>query len=186
MINREQFMFKLNVDDEINLCLMHESFAPRYVELAKENFEYLSKWLAWPAVCRTEDEFKRFIQRSLHQYADQKSMNCAIEYRGNIVGTAGFNSIDFELRKVEIGYWMAENAQGNGVMTRVCRYLIDYAFCHLAMEKVEISAATNNRASRAVCERLGMKLEGIITNEERVNNRILDHAVYGLHRPETD
>ena len=42
--------------------------------------------------------------------------------------------------------------------------------------------ATENLASRAICERLGMKLEGIISNAENLNGRIVDHAIYGLHR----
>ena len=49
------------------------------------------------------------------------------------------------------------------------------------MEKVQIAAADGNAKSRAVCERLGMKLEGIITNRERIGDRILNHAIYGIH-----
>jgi ribosomal-protein-serine acetyltransferase len=103
---------------------VHPSFAPRYVELAQENHEYLSQWLSWPYFCKTEAEFNAFIQHSLH----------------------------------------------------------NYAFSHLNMNKVEISAAVDNAASRAVCERLGMGLEGVITNAEKVGDRIFTHAIYGLHK----
>jgi ribosomal-protein-serine acetyltransferase len=50
------------------------------------------------------------------------------------------------------------------------------------MQKVQMSVAVENTRSRAVCERLGMVLEGIITNEEKIGERILDHAIYGLYR----
>lgn len=60
--------------------------------------------------------------------------------------------------------------------------LIDIAFNKLDMEKVEISAATGNQSSRKVCERLHFTLEGIITRDENLNGRIVDHAIYGLHR----
>jgi ribosomal-protein-serine acetyltransferase len=53
------------------------------------------------------------------------------------------------------------------------------------MQKVQILIATGNLKSRAVCERLGIKLEGIVTNEEKVVDRILDHAIYGIHREKT-
>ena len=56
------------------------------------------------------------------------------------------------------------------------------AFTDLDMDKVEISAAEKNVASRKVCERLGFKLEGVITQAENINGRIVDHAVYGLSR----
>ena len=154
-------MFKVVVDDEITLYLIHEAFVPKYVQLTKESSEYISLWMAWPLLCRTEDDFKQFVKSSLHKYADGKSMNCSIEYRGEIVGNCGFNIINHDLKLVEIGYWLGEQYQGNGIITRACRYIIDYAFTQLGMHKVQISAAEENMPSRAVCERLGMTLEGV-------------------------
>ncbi|POF57850.1 RimJ/RimL family protein N-acetyltransferase, partial [Vibrio vulnificus] len=43
-------------------------------------------------------------------------------------------------------------------------------------------AAKENTASRAVAERLGMSLEGIISRNEKVQDRVLDHAVYALRK----
>jgi len=175
-------MFKVVVDNDITLHLVHQAFVPRYVQLVKESREYISQWMAWPLFCQTEDDFKKFVTGSLHKYADGQSMNCSIEYRGEIVGNCGFNSINHQLQVVEIGYWIGEKYQGNGIITRVCQYLIDYAFTELDMHKVQISAAEENLPSRSVCERLGMTLEGIITNKEKIGERILNHAIYGLHR----
>ena len=70
-------------------------------------------------------------------------------------------------------------------MTRVCRALIGVAFNELGMHKVQISAATGNRRSRALCERLGATLEGVITRAGVVNGVTLDHAVYRIHREST-
>ncbi len=175
-------MFKLKVDQEISLLLVHERFAARYAELARENYDYLAEWLAWPSFAKTEADFRKFALDSLHKYADGKGMNCAIEYRGEIIGNSGFNTIQSDLRTVEIGYWIGEKYQGNGIITRVCRFLIEYAFDELKMDKVQIASAVDNQPSRAVCERLNMNLEGIVTNRERVGDRILDHAIYGIHR----
>ena len=179
-------MFNVVVDDEIKLYLVHESFVSRYVELTTVSSEYISQWMAWPLFCKTEDDFRKFVTGSLHKYADGQSMNCAIEYKGEIVGNCGFNSINHNLKTVEIGYWLGEQYQGNGIITRVCQYLIDYAFKQLDMHKVQITAAEGNQSSRAVCERLGMTLEGIITNREKIGERILNHATYGLHRSKTE
>lgn len=178
-------MFQLTVDDEIKLLLIHEDFVPRYVKLVENNYEYLSQWLAWPRFCKTPDDFKKFVNSSLQKYADGESLTCAIEYHGEIVGNCGFNTINHALKKVEIGYWLGEEYQGNGIVTRVCRFLQNYAFTELKMEKVQISVAENNFPSRAVCDRLSMKLEGIITNSEKVGNNILSHAIYGIHVTET-
>ncbi|WP_019615363.1 GNAT family N-acetyltransferase [Psychromonas ossibalaenae] len=175
-------MFSSTVDNEIKLALIEKSFAPLYVELAKENYTALERWLAWPPHCKSEQDFVSFIQKSLHDYADNKSMVCAVWFNEKLVGNVSFNTINHDLKKVDIGYWLAESAQGKGIMTRVCKKLINIAFSELNMHKIEISAASGNLASRAVCERLGMTLEGIVTNSENLNGRIVDHAVYGLHR----
>ena len=178
-------MFKITVDDEIALYLENEAFSARYVELVNENSEYLAQWLEWPRFCKNQDNFKEFAKESLHNYADGKSMTCAIEYRGEIVGNCGLNAINHRLKMVEIGYWIGKQYQGNGIVTRVCHYLIDYAFTKLNMEKVQIATAEDNNRSKAICERLGMQLEGIITNREKVGDRVLSHAIYAIHRTET-
>lgn len=177
-------MFSWKVDEELELCLVEESFAPRYVELAKENYDNLAEWLHWPRVCSKEEDFKAFIKQSLHDYAEGKSLVCAMRYKGQIVGNIAFNTIDHNREMVEIGYWLAKPYQGNGIVTRCCRKLSEYAFNILGMSKVQICAAEGNAASRAVCERLEMTLEGIITNHERVGDKVLDHAVYGLYKDE--
>jgi ribosomal-protein-serine acetyltransferase len=174
-------MFKKVIDDEIYLYLVNESFTQRYAELVSENNEYLAEWLAWPYLCKKNEDFKKFFKHSLYDYADGKSMNCAIEYYGEIVGNASFNNIDHNLKVAEIGYWLGQKYQGNGIITRVCKFLMDYAFTGLKLEKIQISVAEHNTSSRAVCERLGLKLEGVITNKEIIAGKILNHAICGIH-----
>ena len=175
-------MFKTVIDDELSIALVEERFASHYAEISQSQNEYLGQWLAWPQHCETEQDFRLFVQRSLHDYAEGKSMTCAIVYQDNIVGNCSFNTIDHDMQKVTIGYWLSEPYQGRGIVTRVVQKLIDIAFNELDMEKVEISAAVENQSSRKVCELLQFNLEGIITRSENLNGRIVDHAIYSLHR----
>ncbi len=174
-------MFTLVVDNEIELRLVDVAGAQRCQELVDQNRECLLPWLPWVDSSKTVDDTLAFIKRSLHDYADGKSMNCWIYYKGQIAGCVGFVKIDHKVKKVEIGYWLASSFWGEGIITRSCRKLIGIAFNDFAMQKVEVHAATDNEKSRAVCKRLGMSQEGIITNSELVNGRILDHVIYGLH-----
>ncbi|RVU83773.1 GNAT family N-acetyltransferase [Leucothrix sargassi] len=174
-------MLSLTVDEDITLQLANASFAPRYAELVAECRDYLSPFLHWPRLCHTEDDFLMFIEGTLKKYENGESMVFGIVFRGEVVGNISFNTINHKLKKVDIGYWLAEKYQGHGIITRSCRFLIDYAFTELNLEKVQIGAAVDNTASRAVCERLGLMLEGVITNNEKVGERILDHAIYGIH-----
>lgn len=174
--------FTITVDDDIELALPHTDFAQSLFELRERDYDYLAQWLVWPPKISTPSDFNGFIRDALEHYAKGTGMTCIILYRGQVVGVSGFNQIDHELSRVLIGYWVGSQFQGKGIVTRVCRFLVDYAFSHLEVDKVQIEAATDNTASRAVCERLDMTLEGVIRNAERIGERILDHAVYALYR----
>ncbi len=173
-------MFRKAVDSDINLVFLQESLANDLYELVAHDREYLSKWLPWPPLTKSVDDTKSFIKRSIIDFAEGKSIVCAIEYQGRIVGVISYNAIYHSLKKVEIGYWISSHYQGHGIITRACRHMIEHAFNRMGMDKVEISAATGNSPSRNVCERLGMKLEGIIANAENLHGKIVNHAVYGI------
>ncbi|MBA5761385.1 GNAT family N-acetyltransferase [Vibrio sp. 404] len=175
-------LFTLHVDDEIELALLEESFAREYSELVYTQLDYLSQWLTWPPYCQSEQDFRLFIQRSLEDYAEGKSLTCAIIYQNKIVGNCSLNDINHDLKRVKIGYWLSQEHTGKGIMTRIVRKLIDLAFTKYQLEKVELSAAVDNWSSRAVAERSGMILEGVISNSEKVGEHILDHAIYAIHR----
>lgn len=175
-------MFTLDVDTDLKLALVSQKFAPHYLEIVSREREYLSQWLAWPPHANSEEFFLSFINRSLHDYADGKSLVCGMIYKDKLVGNISFNSINHQLKKVEMGYWLSAEYQGKGIVSRSVLKLIEVAFTDLDMEKVQISAATENQPSRKVCERLGFVLEGTITRAENVNGRVVDHAVYGLSR----
>ncbi|WP_133011601.1 GNAT family N-acetyltransferase [Marinomonas flavescens] len=177
-------MFTLDVEKDLKLALVHNSFASLYFDIVSRERDYLGEWLAWPPYAHDDGFFLNFISRSLHDYADGKSLVCAIFYNQTLVGNISFNSIDHDLKKVDIGYWISADYQGKGIVSKCVTKLIAMAFTDLDMEKVQISAAVDNQPSRRVCERLGFKLEGIITRAEKINRHVLDHAIYGLSRAE--
>jgi len=173
-------MFTLKVEDDLELTLVEPKFASNYLDIVSEQREYLGEWLAWPAHAKDEEFFLEFIKSSLHDYAEGKSLVCAMIYQSHVVGNISFNTINHELQKVEVGYWLHQDFRGKGIVSKSLSKLIDLAFTEFNMLKVQICAATENQPSRAVCERLGFKLEGILTRAENLNGRVVDHAVYGL------
>ncbi|MCK4708643.1 MAG: GNAT family N-acetyltransferase [Gammaproteobacteria bacterium] len=174
-------MFQQKIDDELQLVFLHPALAQELYDLVDINRDYLSKWLIFPPLIKSIDDIKTFIKKSVTEFADEKAMVCGIQKDGKLVGVIGFNKILKSLLKVEIGYWLSEEHQGKGIMFRACQSMIEYAFEQLGLEKIEIRAASENKASRSVCERLGLTLEGTITNCENLHGKIVDHAVYGIH-----
>jgi len=175
-------MFTVEVEEGLELALVEPKFASEYLAIVSNQRDYLAEWLAWPPYAKDEEFFLKFIKKSLHDYADGKSLVCAMIYQNEVAGNISFNTVNYDLQKVEIGYWLRRDLQGKGIVSKSLLKLIDYAFTELNMQKIQISAAIDNQASRSVCERSGFKLEGIITRAENLNGRVVDHAVYGLSR----
>ncbi|MCJ8324962.1 MAG: GNAT family N-acetyltransferase [Rhizobiales bacterium] len=174
--------FTQRIDDELELAFLQMSMAEEFKQLVDDNREYLSQWMPWTKDANTLADTEKFIKDSIAGFKDQKTINVVIVYNGKIVGITGYNSILPEVKKVAIGYWLAAECQGKGIMTRCVKYLIQNAFDNMGMEKVEIEAAVENKLSRAVIERVGGTLEGIIKNAENLHGKIVDHAVYGVYK----
>ncbi|MCM0623655.1 GNAT family N-acetyltransferase [Lysinibacillus sp. OL1_EC] len=64
----------------------------------------------------------------------------------HIIGSCGFNKIDYDNALTEIGYDLSKEYWGKGYATEAITALIDYAFKHLQMETIvaEVDAANIN------------------------------------------
>ncbi len=103
-----------------------------------------------------------------------------ILFEGKIVGVAGYNRINWSNKTAYIGYWLGEEFQRNGIMTKVVKSLTDYAFDELKLNKVEIRTAVGNKKSRSISERLNFINEGSIRQAEWLYDHYVDHVVYGI------
>ncbi|OIU71982.1 GNAT family N-acetyltransferase [Rossellomorea aquimaris] len=177
-------MFLYKVDEELALKLVDMNDAEEMFQLVDTGRNHLKEWLGWLDYTKKVEDSKNFIQGCMRSYADNKSMNTVILYKGKMVGTAGYNSIDWASRTAYIGYWLHKDYQGNGIMTRVARALTDYAFDYHRLNKVDIRAAAENKKSRRIPERLGFTEEGTIRQAEWLYDHYVDHVVYGMLKDE--
>jgi ribosomal-protein-serine acetyltransferase len=169
---------------EIRNGLILRTFRPDDAEelcrVVDANRQHLRAWMSW-VDANTEVEHSRlFIESTWKQYAEDKSLVCAVVLHDRIVGVAGYHALRGQNRAVSLGYWLAEEATGQGIMTDCCRFLTDYAFASLDLNRVEIGVAIANARSRAIPERLGFFQEGIIRDAEWLYDHYVDHAVYAM------
>jgi RimJ/RimL family protein N-acetyltransferase len=102
-----------------------------------------------------------------------------VEYKGELAGTAGFGAPNHD-NGIEIGYWVRQDLQGRGIITRTVSALIDMAIVQMGMHRVTIRAATSNLSSRAIPERLGFAHEGTMREASFVNDEYLDLEIYSI------
>jgi ribosomal-protein-serine acetyltransferase len=149
--------------------------------LTDTNRTYLRQWLPWVDSVQSVRDTARFISLTIEQALRHQGYNYGIWYKGKLAGTLGVHGINWANRRTTIGYWLGERFQGKGLMTdAVAAYIDHLIFGQWDLNRVEIAAATENRRSRAIPERLGFQLEGIIRSNELLRDHFVDHAVYGL------
>ncbi len=100
------------------------------------------------------------------------------------LGSIGIHDIDRAEGRCNIGYYLAREARGRGLMTRAVRMLSRWAFENLPVDRIEIPVMAGNGASRSVAERAGYTFEGILRSHTVIKERRHDMAMHSLLRGE--
>ena len=105
----------------------------------------------------------------------------AIVVNGKAVGSIGiFVKNDVYSKSAEVGYWLAEEYWGKGIMSNAVSQI-----CKLAFEKFDICRIfaepfSYNKGSRKVLENNGFVLEGTMRNGVYKGGKLLDYCMYAL------
>jgi ribosomal-protein-serine acetyltransferase len=108
----------------------------------------------------------------------------ALVLDGEIAGGIGFHRVDWVNRSTSIGYWLAADAQGRGLMTAAVTALLDYAFFEWDLHRVVIEVIVGNERSQAIPERLGFRQEAILREAKLVRGSHEDTRLYAMLAPE--
>ncbi|HST59845.1 MAG TPA: GNAT family protein [Longimicrobium sp.] len=166
--------------DELHVELLQPHHAEALFRAVDENRAHLRQWLPWVDATRSVDDSRAFIRGTQKQFGADEGFQTVLVVRGEVAGMIGHTGIRWARRATGLGYWLAEKHQGRGFMTLACRAYVDHSFRELGLNRVEIRAATGNARSRAIPERLGFPLEGVLRDAEWLYDHFVDHAVYGL------
>jgi ribosomal-protein-serine acetyltransferase len=173
-------MFRFALGDDAELRLLEERHAPALFDLVDANRAHLRRWLPWVDSDRAVQDVQYWIRVCTQQFASNQGYECGIWWQGELVGTIANHRIDWRNRATSLGYWLGEQYQGRGLMTRACAAMVGHAFETLDLRRVEIRAAAENRRSRAIPERLGFTEEGVLRDAEWLYDHYVDLVVYGL------
>jgi ribosomal-protein-serine acetyltransferase len=172
-------MGSLAIRDGAVLRPYREEDAAALTAVVAENREHLALWMPWAATYGHQDSLD-FIAKSRAQLEAGDGFEGAVVVGGEIVGGAGFHAIDRLNHSTSIGYWLAAEAQGSGLMTATVRALLDHAFGPWELHRVVIEAVIDNTRSRAIPERLGFTEEGVAREAKRIRGRYEDAAIYAM------
>ncbi|HQR70026.1 MAG TPA: GNAT family protein [Burkholderiaceae bacterium] len=145
--------------------------------------EELMQWMEWPRRHQRVEDSESYARRMHAEFIERKSMPMAIfdAASGAYLGGAGFHAPDWNVPKVEVGYFLVPPARGAGLATEVIRLQIHYAFEQMQVNRVWGSCDGGNDASAGVMRRAGLPEEGLLRAETRDHHgRVRDTRLFGL------
>ncbi|GIF71155.1 GNAT family N-acetyltransferase [Asanoa siamensis] len=104
----------------------------------------------------------------------------AVELDGRVIGEVRLKVASLRNRSGEIGWVFHPAHHGRGYATEAAHYLVGFGFGELGLHRVWAQVDRRNVASARVCERLGMRLEGVLRESLRLDGEWADQEVYGV------
>ncbi|CUI17349.1 Acetyltransferase (GNAT)-family protein [Candidatus Protochlamydia naegleriophila] len=172
--------FELAIDTVYSIKLPRIEWAGSLFQLVDHNRAYLSEYLPWVDHTLSAKDSEHFIKHSLEQAEKGKSLHLCIWEKECLVGLIGLHYIDRLDRKTEIGYWISEEHQGKGIITKCCQRLIKFCFQDLQLHRVEIRCQASNLRSQSIPKQLGFKHEGTLRGAFFRNGQFSDCLIFGL------
>ncbi|MDH3493182.1 MAG: GNAT family N-acetyltransferase [Acidobacteriota bacterium] len=172
------------VDDDIKLTYPLELNAAELARVVSESNEFLNRWVPWAKLGFTQEDALVHIQFLNEMFTKNSNFWVFINFQGSIAGGIGLNRFDLDNQATDLGYWLAENRQGHGIVTRACSAMIEYVFDDLGYNRIELRTSPDNDRSVAVANRLGFSREGVLRQAEVINNEYRDLELYSLLRHE--
>jgi ribosomal-protein-serine acetyltransferase len=160
-----------------------ESDAEELTAAIAANREHLSRWLPWAESHGFEDSVE-CLARKRAQIEANDGFEGAIVLDGRIAGATGFHGVDWINRSTSIGYWLAADAVGRGLMSGAVRALLDHAFGVWDLHRVVIEVVVDNARSRAIPERLGFREEALLRGTKLIRGSYEDAVLYAMLAPD--
>lgn len=162
-----------------------DSDAPAFTAAAQESLQTVGRWmtwchagfnaetaLAWFAMCRASRE-----AGSAHEFGVFDAVS------GDLVGGAGLNLINTQHRYCNLGYWVRQSRQGQGVAARCVPALTQLAFGALALHRIEIVVAVGNAASERVALKCGATFEAVARKRLLLHGEPVSASMFSIVAP---
>ena len=151
--------------------------------LAMHSRADVARWTYWEP--RGEGEVRETLARKVAARAiavdgDVLSLAGVLRDNGDVVGDFNLWWQSREHRQGEIGFIVHPDHQGRGLATEASRVLLRLGFEELGLHRIVGTLEARNLASARVLERLGMRREAHLVENEWVKGEWQSELVYAI------
>ncbi len=140
----------------------------------------VARWLYYEPSTLEQSREKLARKVAGCELSEEHGLSAAVELRdGTYVGDVVLFDLKVEHKTVELGFSLDPRHQGQGYATEASRALVDWAFAqgfHRVIGRLE----ARNTASARVLEKLGMRREALLVENEWVKGEWQSELVYAI------
>ena len=143
----------------------------------------VNRFIARPDM-QTLEQSEALVKKTREAYAQKKGIGWAGVLRdaGDIIGTCGFNSLDFENLRAEIGGELSTRYWGREIALEAVEAIVSFGFEELGLHSIEAKVDPQNRGAIRLLEYLGFQKEAHFKDRIHFDGKFTDMAVYGCIR----
>ena len=167
-----------------DLCIRpyRKSDGPEFVAAALESVSTVGTWMGWCHARFTLGDAEAWFgacERNLESKSAYDLGAFSIDGK-KLLGGIAINQVNRRQNFGNIGYWVRQSCQRQGIATRAAQTIAEYGFGTLKLTRLEIVAPEQNIPSRRVAEKVGAVFECIARNRVMVHGRPQPAAIYSL------
>jgi RimJ/RimL family protein N-acetyltransferase len=138
----------------------------------------------YPWTHREADEVRNFVEMLIdwQEERPRQRFQFAIVPRDGeeLIGNCGVRIRDANTPEGDIGYELAPSHWGHGYATEAAHAVLRFAFEELRLHRVWAFVVSENTASLRVLEKLGMRREGHLRENQWFKGRYWDTLIYAM------
>jgi ribosomal-protein-serine acetyltransferase len=168
--------------DGITIRRYRVADVPLIHEAVRESINELSPWMAW---CRPDfsmEDSSRWVLSRDEAWATEIEYSFVITHTqtGAFLGSVGLNYFNRDHQFANLGYWVRSSCTGRGVATSATILTARFGLRDLGLQRIEILAAVENKASQRVAGKARAKKEGVLRNRLSIRGQSHDAVMYSL------
>ncbi|MEM7292345.1 MAG: GNAT family N-acetyltransferase, partial [Pseudomonadota bacterium] len=176
----QQLEMEIGSNDKLVLKTFADEHIGNFVDAVLESEKTVGAWMPWWKKSYSARDAKEWFDACAENIENNTAYDIGIFLKDSdyLAGGISVNNIDWENRIGNIGYWVRESLQHQGVGTGAIKLIEAFGFNALGLVRLEIVAIESNLISRKAAERSGFEFECVAKNRLFHNNRPVTAAIY--------
>ena len=166
----------------IKIQPFNDEHLDEFVVAVRESAATVGKWMSW---CHKEysiSEARLWFESCQKNINKQSAYDLGIfsKEHNQLLGSIAINRIDHEHKMGNIGYWVRETFQNQGIASSAVQLIKEFGFNELGLNRLEIVVLEDNLFSRKVAEGSGAQFEWIAKNRLMHHQQTRIAVIYSL------